>query len=35
MILMFYEEYDGVILLAIGFVIMCIGLAKFLNMMIG
>ena len=32
---MFYEEYDGVILLAIAFVIMCIGLAKFLSMMIG
>lgn len=30
MITMFYEEYDGVILLAIAFVMMCIGLAKFL-----
>jgi len=30
MIAMFYEEYDGVILLAIAFVIMCIGLARFL-----
>ena len=34
MIEMFYEEYDGVILLAIAFVIMCIGLAKFLVTMI-
>ncbi len=32
---MFYEEYDGVILLAIAFVVACIGLAKFLVTMIG
>ena len=32
---MFYEDYNGVILLAIAFVIMCIGLARFLNVMIG
>jgi len=30
MIEMFYEEYDGVILLVIAFVMMCIGLARFL-----
>ena len=32
---MFYEEYDGVILLAIGFIVMCIGVAKFVATMFG
>ena len=32
---MFYEEYDGVILLAIGFIVMCIGIARFVNTIFG
>lgn len=32
---MFYEEYDGVILLAIGFVMLCIGIARFVNVVFG
>lgn len=32
---MFYEKYDGVILLTIGFIIMCIGVAKFVAEIFG